>query len=103
MTKCVQHILQARRCEVCEKDSPVLGKSKAPLFYSVLVRCRMSIILIAALATQVVTKCLHIWKIRTDFKETGERVRGGQRDGGMGIGLEGFTRLEGAWTKQEGW
>ena len=60
-------------------------------------------ILMAALATQVVTKCLHIWKHRTDFKEKGERVRGGQRDGGVGIGLEGFTRLGGAWTKQEGW
>ena len=36
-------------------------------------------------------------------KERGERVRGGQRDGCMGIGLEGFTRLGGAWTKQEGW
>ena len=48
-------------------------------------------ILMAALATQVVTKCLHIWKHRTDFKEKGERVRGGQRDGGVGIGLEGFS------------
>ena len=53
-------------------------------------------ILMAALATQVVTKCLHIWKHRTDFKEKGERVRGGQRDGDVVIGLEGFTRLEGA-------
>ena len=37
------------------------------------------------------------------FQREGKRVRGGQRDGDVGIGLEGFTRLEGAWTKQEGW
>ena len=61
-------------------------------------------ILMAALATQVVTKCLHIWKHQKDFKERGrEGKRGGQRDGDVGIGFEGFTRLEGAWTKQEGW
>ena len=59
-------------------------------------------ILMAALATQVVTKCLHIWKLRTDFKERGERVRGGQRDGGMGIGLEGFTRLGGLGRNKRG-
>ena len=56
----------------------------------------------AALATQVVTKCLHIWKTRTDFKERGERVRGGQRDGRMGIGLEGFTRFEGVGRNKRG-
>ena len=59
-------------------------------------------ILMAALATQVVTKCLHIWKLRTDFKERGERVRGGQRDGDVGIRLEGFTRLGGLGRNKRG-